>query len=405
MEIRPILSALSRNAVGATLIALQIALTMAIVTNAAFIIHERTGYIARPSGLDEANTFVVVSTNFAQNLDVKGLLRADLDHINALPGVRAAITTHSIPVSNSGNGESYLVAPDTPSNEAISFGNFSADENGLEAYDLQLVAGRNFRPEEVTWRGFDSSPYQKVVLVSAALAKALFPPDGDAVGKLVWADASAPHPTEIIGVYDHMQNAWPSSSNVDRTSIQPFYPIGNSFRYYIVRTEPGQRDRLMAEVEAYLGQERGRVVNFVRSYEEQKRRTYSGDIAMVRLLTGVVIILGTVTGFGIVGLAWFSVTQRRKQIGTRRALGARSIDIVRYFMVENWLITSMGLALGIGGSVLLNWFLDTHYQVGRMPLWYLPAGVVVLWVLGQVAVLAPARRAAAIPPALATRSV
>ena len=119
----------------------------------------------------------------------------------------------------------------------------------------------------------------------------------------------------------------------------------------------------------------------------------------------MIVILSSVTGLGIVGMAWFSVSQRRKQIGTRRALGARRGDIIRYFMVENWLVTSMGLVLGVAGAFMLNWVLDTEYQTGRMPVYYLPMGVLLLWVLGQVAVLIPARRAAGIPPALATRSV
>ena len=116
-------------------------------------------------------------------------------------------------------------------------------------------------------------------------------------------------------------------------------------------------------------------------------------------------MLTGVTGLGIVGLAWFSVTQRRKQIGTRRALGATRFDIVRYFMLENMLITSLGLAIGMAGALGLNWFLDTHYEVGRVPLWYLPLGMLGLWLLGQLAVLLPARRAANIPPAMATRSI
>ena len=161
----------------------------------------------------------------------------------------------------------------------------------------------------------------------------------------------------------------------------------------------------MAAAEEYLSKNRSRIVDVVRSYEEQKKRTYSGDIAMVKLLTAVITVLTGVTGLGIVGLAWFSVTQRRKQIGTRRALGATRWDIVRYFMVENWLVTSAGLTIGLVGTVGLNWFLDTQYSVGRVPLWYLPIGMVALWALGQLAVLLPARRAANIPPALATRSV
>ena len=61
--------------------------------------------------------------------------------------------------------------------------------------------------------------------------------------------------------------------------------------------------------------------------------------------------------------------------------------------------------VGLAGAVGLNWFLDTQFEVGRVPLWYLPTGVVALWMLGQLAVLLPARKAATIPPALATRSV
>jgi putative ABC transport system permease protein len=404
MEIRPILSAMSRNKIGALLIALQIALTLSIVTNAAFIINQRSEFIARPTGLDDENTFIAITTNFDSNLDSKQLLLDDLNYMNSMPGVKAAITSHSIPASGSGNGLTYQVARDTPSNEAVSFGNFSVDENGLEAFDLKLMAGRNFRPGEVTWRTLETNDPQRVVLVSQALANALFP-DGDALGKMVWEDASSETPTEIIGIYDHLQNAWPDSSNVNLTSLQPFRDLSRPDHYFIVRTEPGERDRIMTQVEEYLGQNRGRMVNFVRSFEEQKSRTYASDIAMIKLLTGVVVILTIVTSLGIVGLAWFSVTQRRKQIGTRRALGATRFDIMRYFMVENWLITSMGLVIGIAGSLGLNWFLDTEYQIGRMPLFYLPIGLVLLWVLGQLAVFAPARRAANISPALATRSV
>jgi putative ABC transport system permease protein len=244
----------------------------------------------------------------------------------------------------------------------------------------------------------------EILIVSQALADELFP-DGDALGKTVWDEPNGEKPMRIIGIYKHMQNAWPTSENVNNTALLPSLAMFGGEMMYVVRSEPGSRDKVMAAAEEYLSKDRSRIVDIVRSYEEQKKRTYSGDIAMVKLLSAVIAVLTGVTGLGIVGLAWFSVTQRRKQIGTRRALGATRWDIVRYFMVENWLITSSGLAIGLAGSVGLNWFLDTQYSVGRVPLWYLPVGMLALWVLGQLAVLLPARRAANIPPALATRSV
>lgn len=400
----PIFRTLLRNKLGALLIALQIALTMAVVTNAAFIIKQRADDVARPSGLDEPNTAIFVTTLFDSNVDQKQLRRDDLDALRGLPGVVDAVPIQSVPISGSGWGEDYYTTPEMTSDESVSFGMFMVDEHGLDTLDLELLAGRNFRPEEMTQRSLESFEFPRVTIVSQKLADALFP-DGDALGKTVYDEPNGEKPLEIIGIYDHMQNAWPHSDNVDRTALIPAHANFGGQMMYLARTEPGQRDVVMAAGEEYLTQNRSRIVDYVRSYEEQKRRTYDGDIAMITLMSAVITVLTGVTGLGIVGLAWFSVTQRRKQIGTRRALGATRFDIVRYFMVESWMITSIGIAIGIVGAVTLNWFLDTEYNTGRVPLWYLPVGMVALWVLGQLAVLLPARRAAGIPPALATRSV
>jgi len=112
-----------------------------------------------------------------------------------------------------------------------------------------------------------------------------------------------------------------------------------------------------------------------------------------------------VTALGIVGLASFWVAQRRKQIGIRRALGATRADILRYFQIENFLIVTFGIVLGIVLAVGINLSLMKLFEVPRLPYWYLPIGALVLWLLGQLAVLAPALRAAAVPPVVATRSV
>lgn len=403
-DIGPIFRALTRNKLGALLIALQIALTLAIVTNAAFIIQERAANIARPSGLDEPNTAIFMTNLFDSSVDQRQLYRDDLAALRSIPGVIAVTPTQSIPVSGSGWGEDLYNDPELPSNESINFGNFMVDEQGLETFGLELVAGRNFRPEEITERSLENISVPDMLIISQALADELFP-DGDALGNTVWDEPNGEHPMQIIGIYDHMQNAWPTSSNVNNTALMPTLSMFGGEMMYAVRAEPGRLNEVMAAAEEYLSKNRSRIVDIVRTYEEQKKRTYSGDIAMVKLLSAVIVVLTAVTGLGIVGLAWFSVTQRRKQIGTRRALGASRFDIVRYFMLENGLITTFGLAIGVAGTVGLNWFLDTQYEVGRVPLWYLPVGMLGLWALGQLAVLLPARRAANIPPALATRSV
>jgi putative ABC transport system permease protein len=401
-DIGPIFRALLRNKLGGLLIVLQIALTLAVVTNAAFIIQKRAADVARPSGLDEPNTAIFITTLFDPGVDQLQLHRDDLEALRGLPGVIAATSIQSIPVSGSGWGEDFYTTPEMTSDQSINFGLFMVDEQGLKTLDLELLAGRNLRPEEMTVRSLETLDFPRVTIISQALADAMFP-DGDALGKTVFDEPGGQKPLEIIGIYDQMQNAWPHSDNVERTALIPSIAKFGGQMVYLVRTEPGQRDAVMAAGEEYLAKNRSRIVEHVRSYEEQKTRTYGGDIAMIKLMTAVIAALTVVTGLGIVGLAWFSVTQRRRQIGTRRALGATRFDIVRHFMVENWLITTAGLVLGVVAAFTLNWFLDTEYSTGRMPLWYLPLGMLALWLLGQLAVLLPARRAAGIPPSLATR--
>ena len=126
---------------------------------------------------------------------------------------------------------------------------------------------------------------------------------------------------------------------------------------------------------------------------------------MAWLLVGVSLALLVITALGVVGLASFWVQQRTRQIGIRRALGATRGDIVRYFQVENLILATAGIVLGMALAYAVNLMLMHKYQVARLPAEYLPIGAALLWALGQVAVLGPALRASLIPPAIATRTV
>jgi putative ABC transport system permease protein len=117
----------------------------------------------------------------------------------------------------------------------------------------------------------------------------------------------------------------------------------------------------------------------------------------------VCLALLIVTAFGIVGLASFWVQQRTRMIGVRRALGASRRQILGYFQTENFLLTSIGIVIGMVGAYGINQVLMTYYELPRLPWVCLPIGAVLLWALGQIAVLGPARRAAALPPVVVMR--
>jgi putative ABC transport system permease protein len=117
-------------------------------------------------------------------------------------------------------------------------------------------------------------------------------------------------------------------------------------------------------------------------------------------------VLVTVTVFGIIGLTQFWVTQRRRYIGMRRALGARRIDILKYFHTENLLISGAGCVLGVALGLAANvWVLTNLYGLARMSPTYIGIGALMVLGLSQIAVLWPALRAAALPPAIASRGL
>ena len=126
---------------------------------------------------------------------------------------------------------------------------------------------------------------------------------------------------------------------------------------------------------------------------------------MMIILGAVIICLLTITALGIVGMASFWVAQRTKQIGTRRALGATRMSILRYFLTENFLITTAGLLVGAILTYVFSFWLMAHFEGKLLPWHYVPIGFLCLWVLGQIAVLGPATRASRVSPATATRSV
>ena len=105
MEIGPIWRAMRQSKGGYILIGLQIAVTMAIMVNAFAIMQERSAKMGRPSGLDEPNTFALVSVAFKPDVDYQSLIREDLEMIRNTPGVINAVTTNSFPLRQGGWSE------------------------------------------------------------------------------------------------------------------------------------------------------------------------------------------------------------------------------------------------------------------------------------------------------------
>lgn len=401
MEFGPILSAMLRNKLGPALIAVQIALTLAVLVNAVFIINQRIEHMSRPTGIDVGNIITVASAGLGEDFNLRESIREDLEALQAIPGVIAATSSQHVPLSGSGWGTS-LKAETGADAPKVNAAQYFVNNRAVETLGVQIAAGRDFRADDIMFpENFAVPP--EAVMITRNMADALFP-DGEALGATVYDGLD--NPITIIGIIERMHGAWVSSDELENVMLVPRIPLGDSSAWYLIRTEPGERDRIMPLIEETLAKVNDRrIVRELDTLENIKASSYASDRGMAVLLAIVIALMVAVTALGIVGLASFAVRQRVKQIGTRRAIGARRIDIIRYFLVENWMITTAGVLAGTVLAFAVNYWLVTSYSLEKLNPLYVPVGILCLWALGLLAAYGPARRAAAISPSVATRTV
>lgn len=403
MDIRPILSTLRRHKTASALIVLEIALSCAIVCNALFLIDTRMERMNRDTGLAEDEIVRVNVAGIGTNDNADAAAKTDLAALRAIPGVKYATMTNHVPFDDSSWNSSVSINPDQQI-PSLNVGVYLGDEQLLETFGLKLMAGRDFLPEEyidMSTIGDDTSI--AAAIVTRGMAEKLFPGE-NAVGKLLH-DSWGTDPIKIVGVVDSLirPNDNEGPVNAQNSMLLPIRPVSGRFA---IRTSPERREEVLKAAVATLEKvNRSRIIMDQGAFTDVIDEYYQQDKAMAWLLGAVCVALMIVTALGIVGLASFWVQQRTKQIGVRRALGATRGQILRYFQTENFLLATIGIVLGMLGAFGLNQLLMTHYELPRLPALYLPVGAVALWLLGQIAVYGPARRAAAVPPAVATRSV
>lgn len=410
MEIQPILSAMRRNKFGAILICLQMAVTLAVLCNAIFVIRQRLAWTERPTGVDEASVFTV-RNKWIGTRDVNDVIartKRDLATLRALPGVENAYCSNSYPLLGTGNTVGVHLHPEERSAAALA-STYFADEHALPTLGLRLVAGRNFTATEPRDPKFTSTELLHIdlgVIVTQSLARALFPQES-AVGKVIYA--GFPDPVTIIGVVEQLQGpmtragGWGSAFG-DNSIIAPFRWAAPESQY-IVRAKSGQLATAMREAQrALVDVDPLRVLQGPRSLADARKDAYQDDHAYVLILMTVCVVMLAVTAVGIVGLTSYWVTQRRRQIGIRRALGSTRTGILRYFQTENLLIALGAIVIGCALTIGFNlWAVDT-FEMQRLPYRYLVLGGVTILLLGQIAAFWPALRASLVPPALAARS-
>jgi len=405
MEIGPTLASLRKHRIPALLIVLEIALACAVLCNAVFMISARAGEIRLANAIDEQGLSVITLTGADPERAASEIPR-NLDALRRIRGVQAAAVLNTVPLSGNGWNSNFTTRADMKPTDkgSINANVYLMGEGADRALGMRLKQGRMFTTEDYASATMGESfmPETHVAIINQRLAERLWPGQS-ALGRTIYCDK---YWYQVVGVVENVLRPRQAGAGLPGIYDAVFFPMQptDALTYYALRGAPADRDRITREAEDVLARLEPGAVAEGKGFPDIRSEYFSGAASMVWMLVLVCVVMLAVTAFGIVGLTSFWVAQRRRQIGIRRAVGARRSHILSYFRTENFLLSGAGVLLGMVLAFGINLYLMQHYEMDRMPWYYLPVGAIALWLLGQLAVFGPAHRAAAVPPVEATRS-
>ncbi|WP_299082306.1 FtsX-like permease family protein [uncultured Paraglaciecola sp.] len=404
MEFRPIFLSIKHNKAIALLVIIQVAITLTVLSGSLLMTTSTLKEWNLPSGIPQNDIISAVPQFYDPDIDVRQTLVDDLQRIKATPGVINATPITQRPFDAQGTQKVYLQA--TEEAQEYDTNIFTGDANFHDVLGLTLIEGRFFREDDIIVGNREQlSANPSIVMVSEDMAKVLFP-EGDALGQTIWLTKGG-SPAEIIGIYSNFMNGERLNAigKSYHTVLQPLVTWQTrDDPNYLVRVEPGLATGLLETIRNQLYKTKGRYVNQVERLTRTQKRMYDGRGSQAILLLVISFVLLLITAFGMAGLVSFLVTQRQKQIGTRRALGATKWDVVRYFMLENGILSGLGIMIGLALSLLFTFVLTEESGVNILDMSYIFATAFFILLINQLAVFIPAKRAASVAPAIVTRA-
>jgi len=250
---------------------------------------------------------------------------------------------------------------------------------------------------------------EKVVMLGENVAPVLFP-EGHPIGKDVMIDGS---PFMVVGVVEKPKGGF-GMGDEDRRVLIPFstfrkiYPYADELNMRI-QARPGMLDQMVDEVREVMERRRkvpyGGKDDFSIATAEQEVQEFHNIMLMTYVVMIVLSAIGLlIGGVGVMNIMLVSVTERTREIGVRKAIGARRGDITWQFLLEAMTLTGAG---GVIALVLTNglvWLIKVALNwPGSVPLWAAATGIVVSVSVGLVFGVWPAMKAAKLDPVEALR--
>ena len=349
-------------------------------------------------------TFQVTLTGEKSAPQIVNFVEQVVERLKALPGVQAAGATNSLPLTDLAR----IGVPEIEGRPPIDFSNVKRGEvmpvsrptvtrDYFNAMGISVKNGRAFT-------SLDARPGAGSVIVNEAFEKHFFPGQS-AVGKRI---RLMPGPAEarwqtVVGVVSNVRQSGLAGDVMPQVYSPDLEDVGDAMSFVIrVTGEPAGLisavRRVVAEVEP------NQALHNVMTMEQRLANTTTSRRLNTTLLGSFAAVALLLAVVGIYGVMSYAVTQRRREIGVRMALGAQKSDVLGLFIHAGLRLTLLGVAIGLAGAFALTRYLSSLlYSVEATdPLTFLTVAVA----LTGVAMLAgylPARRAAKIDPMKALR--
>ena len=247
----------------------------------------------------------------------------------------------------------------------------------------------------------------EVAVLGYDAEQTLFPGE-EALGKQLLVDGN---PYTVMGVFEKKKNPAPGRGDneifIPYRTYRKHYPQDDE-NFILVMAFPGMKSTAEDQVRSLLRMRRrvpfDKPDSFGISSAEQLGTQFRQILAGVfTLVVGVVSIGLLVGGVGVMNIMLMSVTERTREIGVRKAIGARKRDISFQFLTEAMTLTGLGGVLGVGLSLLISFLLHLGHVPSLVPMWAVALGVAVASSVGLFFGIYPAMKAARLDPVEALR--
>ncbi|HWR13268.1 MAG TPA: ABC transporter permease [Terriglobales bacterium] len=276
--------------------------------------------------------------------------------------------------------------------------------NGSEIIPRDLRQGRTFTQGE-------GERAQRVVAIGSSLADALFPA-GDGVGKQITVDGTE---YTVLGVFAPAKGGFFGENGLDRQIVAPFetihlrYPQADGY-FFTAKAKNGQRADAIEEIRNAMRKFRripqGGEDDFSISTADSIIENFDRITGMIIVISIAISAIGLlVGGIGVMNIMLVSVTERTREIGVRKAIGARRSDIILQFLSEAVALTGAGGLIGIIFSVFIVVLLNIVLPAlpSEVPLWAVMTGLGVSVAVGVFFGVWPAVQASRLDPVEALR--